>query len=232
MTFVQQPPVWIVYISVSQPTGREIFQTGRGYMGSSIVGRIFFSSKIQGLISLTERSQTRGPRTFENSAVFYLYGICLFFQIFLVLAENLKSIFSLCSFRPVRPFFESHAARKSLRVWDPCNNVFTKAFTCTDTKSTKRQSSHQSVSFALLGSVWAKGAYKNVGEIDPWAQFHQRSTYSFYTRRSQKRKKILTTWLTLSLLGTTCVKSARKYVGEIDPWFRSNLGPETLVCIV
>jgi hypothetical protein len=25
------------------------------------------------------------------------------------------------------------------------------------------------------------------------AQFHQRSTYSFYTRRSQKRKKILMT---------------------------------------
>jgi len=51
-----------------------------------------------------------------------------------------------------------------------------------------------------------------------WAQFHQRSTYSFYTRRSQKRKKILTTLLTLTLLGTTLVKSASKYVGEINPW--------------
>jgi len=49
------------------------------------------------------------------------------------------------------------------------------------------------------------------------AQFHQRSTYSFYARRSQKRKKILTTWLTLTLLGTTRVKSSSKYVGEIDP---------------
>jgi len=29
----------------------------------------------------------------------------------------------------------------------------------------------------------------NVDEIDTWAQFNQRSTYSFYTRRSQKRKK-------------------------------------------
>ncbi len=28
-----------------------------------------------------------------------------------------------------------------------------------------------------------------------WAQFHQRSTYSFYARRSRKRKKILMTWL-------------------------------------
>jgi len=31
-----------------------------------------------------------------------------------------------------------------------------------------------------------------------WAQFHQHSTYSFYTCRSQKRKKILTTWLSSS----------------------------------
>jgi len=28
-----------------------------------------------------------------------------------------------------------------------------------------------------------------------WTQFHQHSTYSFYARRSQKRKKILMTWL-------------------------------------
>jgi len=34
-----------------------------------------------------------------------------------------------------------------------------------------------------------------IGEIDIWAQFYQRSTgtYSFYSRRSQKRKKALTT---------------------------------------
>jgi len=49
------------------------------------------------------------------------------------------------------------------------------------------------------------------------AQFHQRSKYSFYARRSQKHKKILTTWLTLTLLGTTSVKSVGKYVGEINP---------------
>jgi len=59
---------------------------------------------------------------------------------------------------------------------------------------------------------------KSYGKTATRAQFHQRSTYSFYACRSQKRKKILTTWLTLTLLGTTCVKSARKYVGEIDPW--------------
>jgi len=48
------------------------------------------------------------------------------------------------------------------------------------------------------------------------AKFHQRSTYSFYARRSQKRKKILTTWLTCTLLGTPRVKYACKYVGETD----------------
>jgi len=31
--------------------------------------------------------------------------------------------------------------------------------------------------------------------IDSWAQFHQRSRYSFYARRSQKCKKTLMTWL-------------------------------------
>jgi len=32
-----------------------------------------------------------------------------------------------------------------------------------------------------------------VGEVDPWAQFHQCSMYSLYARRSQKRKKTLMT---------------------------------------
>ncbi len=41
--------------------------------------------------------------------------------------------------------------------------------------------------------------------------------HRFYSCRSQKRKKILTTWLTLLLLGTTSVKSARKYVAERTP---------------
>ncbi len=61
---------------------------------------------------------------------------------------------------------------------------------------------------------------ESADESDSWmtrSQFQQRSTHSFYVRRSQKCKKILTTWLTLTLLGTTSVKSARKYVGEIDP---------------
>jgi len=43
-----------------------------------------------------------------------------------------------------------------------------------------------------------------------WAtrcQFHQRSTYSFYAHRSQKRKKILTTWLSSYALGNYRRKS-------------------------
>ncbi len=38
-------------------------------------------------------------------------------------------------------------------------------------------------------------------------QFHQRSMYSFYARRSQKRKKILTTWLRSYALGSYVRKS-------------------------
>ncbi len=40
-----------------------------------------------------------------------------------------------------------------------------------------------------------------------WAQFHQRATYSFCARRSQKHKKILTTWLNSYASGTYECKS-------------------------
>ena len=43
--------------------------------------------------------------------------------------------------------------------------------------------------FTLSGSTSVKAERKCVGEIEPRAKFHQRSTYSFYARRSQKRKK-------------------------------------------
>ena len=39
----------------------------------------------------------------------------------------------------------------------------------------------------LWGAMGVKAAY--VDEIDPGAQFHQCSTYSFYECRSQMRKK-------------------------------------------
>ncbi len=49
------------------------------------------------------------------------------------------------------------------------------------------------------------------------AQFHQRSMYSFYARRSQKRKKILMTYLYFfTLLGFMSLKALCKNIGKID----------------
>ncbi len=55
----------------------------------------------------------------------------------------------------------------------------------------------------------------NFGEIDPWCQFHQRSTYSFCARRSQKHKKYgkkiqLSHQCLFTLLGSTSVKAVRR----------------------
>jgi len=62
-----------------------------------------------------------------------------------------------------------------------------------------------------------KAARKHVDEIDSRCQFHQRSTYSFYTRKTQKRKKILLSHQYLfALLGSAGAKAARKHVDEID----------------
>ncbi len=49
-----------------------------------------------------------------------------------------------------------------------------------------------------------------------WAQFHQHSTYSFYARGTQKRKKVSQVISLFTLLGSTSVKAERKYVGEIE----------------
>jgi len=48
-------------------------------------------------------------------------------------------------------------------------------------------------------------------------QFHQLSRYSFYTRRSQKRKKILTTCLSFLCIWAL-LKSCALNVDEIEPW--------------
>jgi len=50
-------------------------------------------------------------------------------------------------------------------------------------------------------------------------QFHQRSMYSLYARRSQKRKKILTNDLTVffPLLGSTSVKAVRRTLMKLSP---------------
>jgi len=49
-------------------------------------------------------------------------------------------------------------------------------------------------------------------------QFHQPSTYSFYARGAQKRKKDSQVIGLFMLSGSTSVKVERKYVGEIDIW--------------
>ncbi len=51
-----------------------------------------------------------------------------------------------------------------------------------------------------------------------WAQFHQRSTYSFYARRSQTRKKRQSSQQChLVLLGPTSVKAAQKMLVKSTP---------------
>jgi len=52
-----------------------------------------------------------------------------------------------------------------------------------------------------------------------WAQFHQRSTYSFYVRRSQMHiKKTVQSAVSFGTFGTYESKSCTKNVGEIDTW--------------
>ncbi len=49
-------------------------------------------------------------------------------------------------------------------------------------------------------------------------QFHQCSTYSFYARRSQKRKKILMTWLSFYAFGISMsAKAVRKTLMKLTP---------------
>jgi len=49
------------------------------------------------------------------------------------------------------------------------------------------------------------------------AQFHQRSTYSFYASGAKKPEKYSQVINLFKLLGFTRPKAARKHVGEIDP---------------
>ncbi len=68
---------------------------------------------------LKQRSQTHGPQTSKNSAVFFKYTDNLtIFQLFLVFSWKFEGIFLLISMQPARPFFESHADRRSLWLWD------------------------------------------------------------------------------------------------------------------
>jgi len=49
------------------------------------------------------------------------------------------------------------------------------------------------------------------------AQFHQRSTYSFYERGAQKHKKDSIVVSLFTVRGSARAKAARKYVDEIEP---------------
>jgi len=84
---------------------------------------------------------------------------------------------------------------------------------------------HVRLSYERLFSscVLQKMSAKNVGEIDPLPQFHQRSTSSVYVNRSQKRKFKDTRDLTFfALLESLSVKALCKHVGKNDPWSKSN----------
>ncbi len=55
------------------------------------------------------------------------------------------------------------------------------------------------------------------------ARFHQCSTYSFYARRSQKRKKILMTWLSSYAFGiSTSAKAVRRTLVKLTPGYDNN----------
>jgi len=56
-------------------------------------------------------------------------------------------------------------------------------------------------------------------EREWWAQFHQRSKYSFYAHGAQKRKKDCQIISLFMLSGSTSVKAERKYGGKIDTWY-------------
>jgi len=129
--------------------------------------------------------------------------------------------------------------RKKTLLWSGVNfiNILQAAFTHQDPKSAKNTVKFP-VFFCAFG-IWAhKSCLKNVDEIDPRDQFHQCSMYSFYTCRSQKRKKTVKVSIFSMLLGSTrakalrkilikltlaWVKASRKHVGKIDPSSRNDV---------
>jgi len=63
-----------------------------------------------------------------------------------------------------------------------------------------------------------------VSIVYSWAQFHQRSTYSFYARRSRMRKKRQSSHqYHLALLGPTSVKAARRTLMKLTPSISMNV---------
>ncbi len=74
-----------------------------------------------------------------------------------------------------------------------------------------------SVFFALLGTALVKAAHKLMVKLTTArAKFHQYSTYSFYSCRSQKRKKDIQVFNIFFTFGIYKRKSCAKNVGELD----------------
>jgi len=91
------------------------------------------------------------------------------------------------------------------------------AFGHKDPKSVNIQSSRQNL-FTILGSNVHKSFKYSVDEIDTCSQFHQHSTYSFYTCRSQKRKKTqLSHQYLFTLAGSTSKKAVRRTLMKLTP---------------
>ncbi len=71
--------------------------------------------------------------------------------------------------------------------------------------------------YVCVGVCWCVCVIES--EREWWAQFHQRSTSSFYAHRAQKCKKDSQVISLFTLSVSTIVKAERKYVGEIDTWY-------------
>ena len=82
---------------------------------------------------------------------------------------------------------------------------------------------------------WKEWMNEAVWWWEYWGQFHQHFTRSFYTHRSQKRKKNSQLKQLVALLGSASVKAACKHFDEIDPSFqlaaRKTMVKLTLGCV-
>ncbi len=72
--------------------------------------------------------------------------------------------------------------------------------------------------FYAFGIYLRKSCTQNVDEIEPRGRFHQRSTYSFYARRSRMRKKRQSSQhCHFALLGSGSVKVERNMFMKLTP---------------
>jgi hypothetical protein len=73
----------------------------------------------------------------------------------------------------------------------------------------------QQIKISLTEHLLIRLSHVRISNFLFWVRFHQCSTHSFYACRSQKSKKILTTWLTLS--GSTSAKAVRRTLMKSTP---------------